>query len=92
MLVSARHAMSMLYCFIDWHVTSKVWSVVDSSNPPTFWNRILVTSVAFFCRTSPKGLLFNFVGLFLLFDDVLIGEQDGLKEVEGGLISKLSLF
>ena len=90
MFVSARHAMSMLYCFIDWYVTSRVWPVVDSSNPSTFWNRILVTSVAFFCRTSPKGLLFNFVDFF--FDDVLIGEEDGLKEVEGGLISKLSLF
>ena len=92
MFVSVRHAMSMVYCFIDWHVTSKVWPVVDSSNPPTFWNRILVTSGAFSCRTSPKGLLSNFVDLFFLFDDVLIGEEDGLKEVEGGLISKLSLF
>ena len=92
MLVSARHAMSMLYCFIDWHVTSRVWPVVDSSNPPTFWNRILVTSVALFCRTSPKGLLFNFVVLFCLFDDGLIGEEDGLEEGEGGLIVKFSMF
>ena len=85
MLVSARHAMSMLYCFIDWHITSK-------SNPPTFWKRILVTSVALFCRTSPKGVLFNFVGLFFLFDDVLIGEGDGFKDDEGRWRSKLSLL
>ena len=65
--------------------------MVESSSPPTFWNRILVTSDDFFCRTSPKGLLFNFVGLFFLFDGVLIGEGDGFEEGEGRWISKLSL-
>jgi len=66
--------------------------VVDSSNPPTFWNRILVTSDDFFWRTSPKGLLFNFVDLFFLFDDGLIDEGDRFKEGEGRGISNLSLF
>ena len=66
--------------------------MVDSSNPPTFWNRILVTSFALFYRTSSKGLLFNFFVLFCLFDDGLIGEEDGLKEGEEGLMSKFSMF
>ena len=66
--------------------------MVDNSNPPTFWNRILVTSFALFCRTSPKGLLFNFVVLFYLVDGGLIGEEDGLKEGEEGSMSKFSMF
>jgi len=66
-LVSAKHAMSILYCFIDWHVTSRVRPVVDNSNPPTFWNRICTEPFVLFLSISPKGSLFSFFNFLVLW-------------------------
>ena len=44
-LVSAKHAMSMLNFCIALHVSSRGWYVLESSSPFTFWNRMRTESV-----------------------------------------------